>query len=238
MEFVFIFVFIILFISIILGKYLYKVNVIIPYKNNIVKKGLLECDPNIKYIYENKVSHFKPISQAYDLISRANKYQETDMIIDGNIISVDLEAYHIVSNGKTSSKVIDFKGRMYDVYLENKYNCDFILKEEILNRAPTGFKLLDVEVIAFNKKFNLYVSNQEEAFHHFTPHVIKKLVELEQIASGKLILAYINNHLVFGENDKGDWFEGLNSTLEVHDEYIKQKEKILKFVELFQNGTI
>lgn len=235
MEFLFLFIPIGIAVIVLLANYLYKVKVIIPYKNQVVKKALLEMDSQILYQYEVKESYFKGPSDAYDLFPRARNFRETDLIIDKNITSVDLEASHVVSSGKSSRKVIDFKGRIYDVVLESKVDCDFILKEEILNRAPCGFTLLDVELTVFNKKFNLYVSNPEKAFHIFTPVVIQKIVQLEEKAAGNLTLAYVDKHLIFGENDKEDWFENLTTSAEVKEEYLRQKTKILEFIELFSN---
>lgn len=217
------------------GRYLYKIKVVIPYKNKVIKKGLQEYNKSIYYEYEPKQSRFDSINSLYCLVPSANRYIETDLIIDENITSYDLEAYHMVHTGKSSHKVVDFKGRMYDVFQEKNVKCNFILKEEILDRSPSGYTLLNLELISFNKKFNLYVSEQEEAFHLFTSVVIKKLMELEEKCGGKLFLAYIDSHIIYGVNDEIDWFEGLSTSAEVKEQYLEQRARILAFVELFRN---
>ena len=152
--------------------------------------------------------------------------------------SFDLHATHTQSSGKTTTTITDFKGRFYDLAINTKYECDFILKEETFNRAPEGFTLLDLELTAFNKKFNLYVSDREAAHHFFTPYSIKRLVELEENCDGALIFAYINDHLYFGVNDNSNFFEGLKTKEEVQGEYIKQRDKILGFKELLERVEV
>lgn len=226
------------FPTILIGTFLYRKFVTIPYKNNVVKKYLLEINPNIKYTFEADSKAFQAFNADYRLINNARKYEITDLIEDENMKSFDLHATHTQSTGKSQTTVTDFKGRFYVIKIDTKYDCDFILKEEILNRAPQGFSLLDLEVISFNKKFNLYVNSREEAHHYFTPSVIKRLVELEDSSEGKLIFAYINGKFYFGINDGSNFFESLKTKEDVKNEYLRQKNKVLAFQKLIEKASL
>ena len=231
------FIILTVFVTIVLGAFLYKKYVVIPYKNNVIKKYLLEINPNIKYYYEDKNEDFKSLSKRYNFIKSATSFYVSDIIVDDEIKSFDLHATHTQSNGKTSTTITDFKGRFYDVSIDQKYLCNFILKEEYWNKAPEGFTPLDLELTIFNKKFNLYVTDTLEAYHYFTPYTIKRLVELEEANDGELIFAYIDGHLYFGLNNGADFFEKSKTKEEVKAEYITQRNGVLKFKELIEKNS-
>lgn len=228
--FIFFIIIFIIILGIIIYQTIFKYFFLIPYKQDVVKKELANL--NVSYNYKEKNPILTPLIENLGLINNARHYIETDIIRENNYISFDLEAYHM-SGGKNNHKVIDFLGRVYKIEIEDAFSCSFILKEEILNRAPNGFTLVDTELSSFNKKYNLYTDDENKIFSIYTPKVIKELSELILNTDYIFIFGY-KNVLIFGLNDRLNYFEQYKNIKAIKEEYLKQKKKIDAITNIFK----
>lgn len=203
--------------SVIILVLLYNQMVKKPFKEEFVPIVLKEINPNISYNLKIDGYEYKKFIQHYKLIQSATTYRFTD-VIDDEIDSIkyrsmDLHATHTQSNGKSSTTVTDFKGKVYEVFIGNNY-CNYILKEEKWKRTPDGYTFLDLESIDFNSKFNLYVSDTHEAHKIFTPSRILNLIELEKKYDNIMTIVHIESKLYILSYDKEDQFEDMGDPKE------------------------
>ena len=101
-----------------------------------------------------------------------------------------------------------FKGRA--IKIDFKRDLNIVLK--LVNQGPIGFDTegltkFETEVIDFNKRFKCYVDEQENGFYILTPLFIQKLLQLESMFRGGLVLAFKHNNLYILINNGNDALE-------------------------------
>lgn len=209
-----------------------------PFKENVIPEILKKYKPTIEFIPKLKIKDdYIKLIRKNKLIPSATTFSFEDGIVDKildlKVTSFDLTASHTQSTGKSTTTVIDFRGRFYDINLKG-LPCNFIIKEEILKRIPDGYQFLELEVIEFNKVFNTYVSDKHEAFKVFTPSVIKKYYNLAGIDTDKTIIHYENDHLyVYLYNDE-NLFENMNDIKNsIIEDYNRQVSNITQYITIF-----
>lgn len=215
-----------------------------PFKEMIIPEILKKHKPTLEFIPTLKIKeHYEDLIINHRLIPSASSFQFNDGIIDEvlgyKVTSFDLHATHTQSNGKSSTTVTDFKGRFYDIEFD-MLPCSFIIKEEFLKRVPDEYEFLELELIDFNKVFNLYVTNKHEAFKIFTPSVIKKYYNLAGIDYDNTIIHYQNNHLYVYIHNEEDLFENMDDDFEkiIIEEYEKQYNNVTHYINVFQYEKI
>lgn len=215
-----------------------------PFKEMIIPEILKKHKPTLEFIPTLKIKeHYEDLIINHRLIPAASSFQFNDGIIDEvlgyKVTSFDLHATHTQSTGKSSTTVTDFKGRFYDIEFD-MLPCSFIIKEEFLKRVPDEYEFLELELIDFNKVFNLYVTNKHEAFKIFTPTVIKKYYNLAGIDYDNTILHYQDNHLYVYIHNEEDLFENMDDDFEkiIIEEYEKQYNNVTHYINVFQYEKI
>ncbi len=215
-----------------------------PFKEIIIPEILKRHKPTLEFIPTLKIKeHYKELIDNNRLIPSATSFQFNDGIIDEvlgyKVTSFDLHATHTQSTGKSTTTITDFKGRFYDIEFD-KLSCSFIIKEEILKRVPDGYEFLELELIDFNKVFNLYVTNKHEAFKIFTPSVIKNYYNLAGIDYDKTIIHYTDNHLYVYLYNGDDLFENMDDDFEkaIIEEYENQWNNVTHYINVFQYTKI
>ena len=101
-----------------------------------------------------------------------------------------------------------FKGRAIKIDFKRELNINM----KLVNQGPSGFsseglKKFETEVIDFNKRFKCYVDNTENGFYILTPVFIQKLLELERMFKGGLVVIFKHNNLYVLINDGKDTLE-------------------------------
>lgn len=224
-----------IFFCVIIIVILYNEMVKKPFKRDFIPLILKEINPNINYALNIDGREYKAFIQKYRLIQSATTYRFTDVIddeIEGvKYRSMDLHATHTQSNGKSSSTVTDFKGKVYEVNVGENY-CNYILKEEKWKRIPEGYAFLDLESIDFNSKFNLYVTDTHEAHKIFTPSRILNLVALEKKYDNIMTIVHIDSKVYILSYDREDQFEDMDNPKE---SIIRDYNEQLEFLKSYLN---
>lgn len=202
-----------------------------PFKMEVVGNILKSYKNSIEYTYKDKMEDVKSVIKELKLIPSATTFNFTDIIkddIDGvNYKSMELHATHTTSNGKTTTTVTDFKGKIFEVDFQS-VNISYVLKEEKWKHTPSGYKFVELEVIDFNTKFNLYTTDEHETFKVFTPNKIKSLIELEKKYDNVMMIVQNKNKLYILLYDREDLFENMdNAEIAIINDY-KEQVKILK----------
>ena len=109
-----------------------------------------------------------------------------------------------------------FKGRAIKIDFKRDLNINM----KLVNQGPMGFSSenlskFETEVIDFNKTFKCYVDNSENGFYILTPVFIQKLMELEKMFRGGLVVIFKHNNLYVLINDSHDSLEfSINKPIE------------------------
>lgn len=206
--------FFVLMIYIIVSIVFYNEKVRKPFKLEIVGNILKEYKPSIEYVYKDKMEEVKYTIRNLRLIPSASTFNFTDIISDEiNDIrykSMDLHATHTTSNGKSTTTVTDFKGKVFEIEKPSS-NVSYILKEEKWKNVPNGYTFIELEVIEFNSKFNLYTNDEHEIFKVFTPSKIKELMEIEKKYDNIMTVVQTDKKLYILLYDKEDLFEDIDN---------------------------
>lgn len=201
-----------------------------PFKMEIVGNVLKSYKNSIEYVYKDKMEGVQDVIKELKLIPSATTFNFTDIIkddIDGiGYRSMELHATHTSSNGKTTTTVTDFKGKIFEIELESK-NVSYVLKEEKWKRTPSGYSFIELEVIDFNSKFNLYTTDEHEIFKVFTPNKIKKMIELERKYENVMMIVQNKDKLFILLYDREDLFECMEDPQKTIIEDYKKQIKIL-----------
>lgn len=205
-----------------------------PYKRLVVQPTLEGIKEVIKYSYVvSDKEDYKEMFKKYNLIPLARNYdlndEIKDKVYDRNYTSFDLIASHQVNTGKSSHRVIDFQGKVYDIELGETY-CDYILKEDGKKIKPEGFAKIDLESIDMNDKFDLYTKNTVEIYKIFTPKLIQNCNKINFFENKNSIICHIGTHFYIFLANKENQFETLADPEEIKKEYHKQYENLQKYL--------
>ena len=211
-----VFIGIIVFVILIVINELKKSEFTKHFKENIVKR-LIQEELGADAIYEQKGGIDLLEISLLRCAQSPDRYDLSDHIISNyNGIPYEVcdahfeerKVYYDLKGNRQVRYDTYFKGRI--IKIDFKRDLNIIMK--IVNQGPLGFSSeglnkFETEVIDFNKKFKCYVDNTENGFYILTPIFIQKLMELEKMFRGGLVLAFKNNNLYVLINDSGDSLE-------------------------------
>lgn len=102
-----------------------------------------------------------------------------------------------------------FKGRWLIYKFSKNFNQTIKIQEgRFLNTMNTrGLEKIEVESIAFSKKFMMYTSDRQHVFYVLTPQIIERLMQLEQMHKGTIMYVFKDDELHVGINDNTDYLE-------------------------------
>ena len=125
---------------------------------------------------------------------------------------VTISEEHYTGRQKTS--VTYFKGRWMIFDFNKNFDCDLLVHDKSFNYADhrkslfsKEFEKIRFENIEFNKTFESYTNNEQEAFYIITPHIMDSMTELREKTNGALIFCFCRNQLHIGVNNRRDAFE-------------------------------
>ena len=197
-----------------------------PFKLEVVGQVLKSYKNTIEYKYKDKMEEVKDVIKKLKLIPSATTFNFCDIITDEvegvNYKSMDLHATHTQSTGKSTTTVTDFKGKVFEVSVPS-LDVAYILKEEKWKNTPKGYTFIELEVINFNSKFNLYTTDEHEIFKVFTPLKIQELLRIEQKYDNIMTIVQNNDKLYILLYDREDLFEKIdNPEVSIIEDYKKQ----------------
>jgi len=157
-----------------------------------------------------------------ELIGLANVFSSNDLL-SGKYRDVEFQQSDILVQrrqkvGKSSVTTTLFKGQ-YRVFEFNKRFTSYLQvrdKEGFLfgNAKPYQFftereatKKVKLENSEFNNKFDVYASDEHEAFYILTPHFMEKIMKLNESMNSQVLIGFIDNQLHVAVNNGEDFFE-------------------------------
>lgn len=120
----------------------------------------------------------------------------------------DRREYRDSNGNRRVEYVTYFKGRVIRIDFKKQMN----FKMKIIEGSPfglntSGYESLETEVIEFNKKYNTYVNNKEEAYYYLTPVFIQKLLEIEKLFKGTIQFVMDGDYFYVLINNSSDSLE-------------------------------
>ncbi len=181
-----------------------------------------------------------------ELVSMGNIYNSNDLVSgkykDVSFKQADVHIQQRTQSGKTTTTVTLFKGR-WIVYTFNKSFTGFMQIRSNSNRLfgnskplrlfsdKPDAKRIKLENELFNERFNIYASNEHEAYYILTPHFMEKIMELDDGLDGNLVLGFIDNNLHIALYNNKDAFEP--SLFKAIDEsYTNEVEKDISLIKM------
>ncbi len=211
------------------------------FKNTYVKKEIEKRIPNSTF-YINEGIDSGVVSDS-NLVKLQSRYSTEDLLV-GKIDNVDFKCadvhvQDVRSNGKTTYVVTTFRGRFYEFDFFKRFKSNVFLLQPGQYRPFTSFKEMKLESIEFNSEFKIYTNNEHDVFYLLTPHLMEKLLVLDNKYSDKIGFSFLNSKLYIAIDNRIDTFDvtGLGDiTQNDIDDAIIEIENIIEFVK-FLNLT-
>jgi len=213
-------------------------------KNMIVSDMLKKEFENISY--NAKEGFSREFIADTELVSMGNIYSSNDLI-SGSYRNVafkqaDVHIQQHTQSGKTSTTVTLFKGRWL-IYTFNKRFTGFLQIRSNENHLFGNSKPLrwfsdrqntsriKLENETFNQRFNIYASDEHEAYYILTPHFMEKLIKLDDSLEGNLVVGFIDNEVHIALYNNKDAFEP-SIFRPIDDEYYQEVQDDIELIKL------
>jgi len=218
------------------------------YKNQV--KGTIVSDLLKKEFDEVSYHANEGFSREFiadtELVSMGNIYSSNDLV-SGNYRNVafkqaDVHIQQHTQSGKTSTTVTLFKGRWL-IYTFNKRFTGFLQIRSNENRLFGNSKpmrwfndkqntsRIKLENEAFNERFNIYASDEHEAYYILTPHFMEKLLRLDDSLDGNLVVGFIDNEVHLALYNNSDAFEP-SIFRPIDDKYYQEVQNDIELIKM------
>lgn len=144
-------------------------------------------------------------------------------------VHIEEERESTDSDGNTTTYwVTIFRGRWMIFDFNKTFKADlqvcqkFFGNNKISNWGnDTKFEKVKLESVDFNKRFNVYAQSDHEAFYLLTPQIMEKIIKLDDMNQGRLLLCFIDNKLHIGLYDGKDSFEHAPIFKQINEEQVR-----------------
>lgn len=113
------------------------------------------------------------------------------------------------SKGNTTVTYVTYAaGTLYHFVFERKFNKTLkVLERSGLFGTPggRGLQKAETEYLEFNKKFDIYTSDDTFTFYILTPQLQEKFLSLEKVNCGKFYFALMNNEIFIAVQNNGNF---------------------------------
>lgn len=216
------------------------------YKKFFVESSLKKVFTDVFYLPSGSLD--KRILDYTGMVDTGDKYLSNDYASGKykniNFIQADVTIQErrerTDSNGNREVYYVNiFKGKWMIFDFNKKFKSDIQIRQKNfpnarLNVYTKKFEKVELEDVAFNKKFNVYGISAHEVFYILTPHMIERIKELEEKIDGHLLFCLIDSKLFIGINNNVDSFEPASVFLSLNEEKIDSKiNEQIKLITMF-----
>jgi hypothetical protein len=140
---------------------------------------------------------------ACEFLQQADRYFSEDFIsgkVEGvpfQMCDVKLEERRVrhTKNGTQTYYVSYFVGQFYVLDFNKNFDGAVQVLESEKPRSRRKFKKIQLESVAFNKKFKTFATDDHTAFYLLTPQMMERMLTLEKEHPGNLGFAFIDNKM-------------------------------------------
>lgn len=156
------------------------------------------------------------------VIKKYDRFKSEDLI-EGQISGkhfrfADVHIEDVRSNGKSTSVITMFRGRLFEIDYDKKINEQVYVFPNRKNYLPmfSGISKVELESIDFNNRFDVYCSNDHTVFYVLTPVVMEKIKELND-QYNKLAISFKPGKMYVAIDTRIDYFDiSLFKALDTH----------------------
>ncbi len=179
------------------------------FKSIYVVEELVKIIPGSKYYYDRGFTENEVISSK--LLKNQDRYHSEDLI-EGDFEDVhfrcaDVKQQDVRSNGKSTTVVTVFQGRVYEFDFPKKFTYNLLLIQPFQFRPFENYNKIKMESIDFNSHLKVYAKDDHEAFYILTPQFMEKLVILDQLYENKITFSFIDRKLFIAVDTRIDYFD-------------------------------
>lgn len=187
------------------------------FKTTLVKALLDDMYDDV--IYQPEQSIPLDVILKTGLVKRPDRHKSEDLIMceyqgvkiqSSDFVLEERHVYYDSKGHRHTSYQTYFRGRWLIFRFKREFKQALrILEKTWLGFAvtPKGFKKIETESIAFNKKFLLESTDQQHALYIVTPSMIEKLQEFEKTMGGTVSMLFQGNELHIALNSNHDSLE-------------------------------
>lgn len=175
------------------------------YKRNVTLDVLNSVFTDI--VFEPEKGMDKDLISITNAVKMGNLYDSNDYIkaryknslFEGADVHISVEYSDSDGNSRTDTL---FRGQWYifdfnKSFMTNVYVYDKSF-EATKSLPKNTYKMVMLEDIDFNKKFEVYAENELDAFYILTPHIIEKIKNISDIVKCSFMFCFINSRLYIG----------------------------------------
>ena len=181
------------------------------FKENYLPKAVEELIPGSTFnihggfdeteIYKSLVLH------------RQDRYASEDLL-QGEWDNVAFKTADVVlrdvrSNGKSTTVVTVFQGRVIRLDFEKPFDTDLCLIQQryVSSWAFPGYERIKTESIDFNRAFSIFSKNELGAFKILKPDFMERLMGLDQKFNDQISISFLSNKLYIALKTNRDTFD-------------------------------
>lgn len=144
-------------------------------------------------------------------------------------VHIEEERESTDSDGNTTTYwVTIFRGRWMIFDFNKTFKADLQVCQKFFGNNKISnwgndkkFEKVKLESVDFNKRFNVYAQSDHEAFYLLTPPIMEKIIKLDDMNQGRLLLCFIDNKLHIGLYDGKDSFEHAPVFSQINEEQVR-----------------
>ncbi|QVK17453.1 DUF3137 domain-containing protein [Mycoplasmatota bacterium] len=170
-----------------------------------IKKIYPNCIYNVtKGFTKEEIYHSKVLRQQ-------DRYHSEDFMsgeFEGvQFESADVNLQDVRSNGKSTTVVTVFLGRVYKFEFNKPFKSNILINQPSFFYHLFGWNRIKTESKKFNSELSIYSDNEHDAFYILTPHFMERLLVLDRKYHDKISFSFINNQLYIAINTNRDTFD-------------------------------
>ena len=215
---------------------LYKKKYMKLYKENIVIPIFKSHFSDVVFNYAKGLS--KDVIASTDMLKMGSMFSSSDYI-KASYKKILFEMSELRIEGFDSENGSPyFEGQWYIFDFNKQFKSNVQIREkgfETLKKASRKLKKIEMEDMEFNKQFEVYADNQEDAFYILTPNMMEKIKQLSHQMNGKISLCFMDRKLHIAVDTWDDFFEpDYSKEIDLKQEYY-HITKIVEFMKDFVN---
>ncbi|MDL2255674.1 DUF3137 domain-containing protein [Parabacteroides sp. OttesenSCG-928-G06] len=181
------------------------------YKQEVVSHMVATLVDNGNYFPEKGIP--EALFNGMDIFSRPDRYKSEDLI-SGTIDKTSFyfseahaERREQRSNGKTTRTVwvTLFKGFLFIADFNKHFEGQTIVTRDTLIKLRGG--RVKLENPAFEKKFDVYATDQVEARYILTPSLMERLLNLDEDFDGGMVVSFCDSKIMIAIDNSTNHFE-------------------------------
>jgi len=181
------------------------------YKANLLPKAVESLIPGSTFNIHGGFDEME-IYRSY-VLSEEDRYSSEDLFMgewDGvGFKTADVVLKDVRSNGKSTTVVTVFQGRVIRLDFEKPFVTDMCLmqKRYLTTWGFPGYQKIQTESIEFNQAFSIISKSDLGAFQLLKPDFMEKLLGLDQRINDRISISFIHNRLYIALNTNKDTFD-------------------------------